>query len=532
MSKGVVRSLGSGRFLYWRALDADGAAGGLLICWDKRSLEIVDWEEGQYSLSCRFKNVEDGVVWVFTRVYGPFHQRGKRMLVGRDWGWLVDLPLQGRVFTWSGGLNNQSWARLGRFLVSPSWLDQFNGVIQRRLPCPVSDHFPLLLEGGGLRRALQQVDYWDRVESERRLSLEETELKEEAKESYKKWVLLEESHWRQLLREKWLKEGDKNTGFFHRMANAHRNNNSLDRVKIDGVWLLEEQEVREGIANAYQQMLSENLGLWPDGFTMAFWQSCWDFVKGEILEMFKEFHEQSSFLESLNNTFLVPIPKKGRAADLGDFRPIRMEVLDALIRRAVAGATSQGLLTKPLQFGMGWKRKWEETSTVETTIYIQRGRITLIRSTLASMPIYHMSLFRMPNGRQFVRIRAREARLKEASALEQSFAWDLLHALRVTNPLWRKTQSVEGRKNGKFRVKEAYRLVARSNDIVFPSDAFGWIQSNQGCILCLEATWGRVLTLDRLQKRMAGFLIVALCVVVKKKLCAVGLSRNCKGGLN
>ena len=60
------------KFLDWRALDADGAAGGLLICWDKRSLEIVDWEEGQYSLSCRFKNVEEGAVWVFTGVYGPF----------------------------------------------------------------------------------------------------------------------------------------------------------------------------------------------------------------------------------------------------------------------------------------------------------------------------------------------------------------------------------------------------------------------------------------------------------------------------
>ena len=57
-----MRSLGSERFLDWRALDADGAAGGLLICWDKRSLEILDWEEGQYSLSCRFKNVEDRVV--------------------------------------------------------------------------------------------------------------------------------------------------------------------------------------------------------------------------------------------------------------------------------------------------------------------------------------------------------------------------------------------------------------------------------------------------------------------------------------
>ena len=72
MSKGVVRSLGSGRFLDWRALDAEGAAGGILICWDKRSLDILDWEEGHFTLSCRFRNVDNGVVWVFTGVYGPF----------------------------------------------------------------------------------------------------------------------------------------------------------------------------------------------------------------------------------------------------------------------------------------------------------------------------------------------------------------------------------------------------------------------------------------------------------------------------
>ena len=65
---------------------------------------------------------------------------------------LVDLPLQGGSFTWSGGLNNQSWARLDRFLATPSWLDQYSRVSQRRLPRPTSDHFPVLLEGGGLRR--------------------------------------------------------------------------------------------------------------------------------------------------------------------------------------------------------------------------------------------------------------------------------------------------------------------------------------------------------------------------------------------
>ena len=65
---------------------------------------------------------------------------------------LVDFPLQGGEFTWSGGPNNQSWARLDRFLVSSSWLDHFNGVFQSRLPQPISDHFPVLLVGGGIRR--------------------------------------------------------------------------------------------------------------------------------------------------------------------------------------------------------------------------------------------------------------------------------------------------------------------------------------------------------------------------------------------
>ncbi|RVW29756.1 hypothetical protein CK203_089329 [Vitis vinifera] len=300
---------------------------------------------------------------------------------------LVNLPLQGGEFTWNGGQNNQTWARLDRFVVSPSWIDQFSGINQCRLPRPVSDHFPITLVGGGIRRgptpfrfeniwlkvegfkdlvhswwqgidvrgsasyklaikmkeikqklkvwnrevfgklecnksvALQQVEFWDRKENERIMTVEETELKKEAKENYRKWVIMEETHWRQLSREIWLKEGDRNTGFFHRMASAHRRNNSLERIKINGEWLLEEQEIREGIANAFKNLLSEDTG-WkadigrlqfdqisqqeaenlerpftkdeihvalmemngdkapsPDGFTMAFWQSCWTLLK-------------------------------------------------------------------------------------------------------------------------------------------------------------------------------------------------------------------------------------------------------------
>ena len=56
------------------------------------------------------------------------------------------------MFSWSGDRNNQSWARLDRFLVTQNWLDQFSGVVQSRLPRPTLDHFPILLKGGGLRQ--------------------------------------------------------------------------------------------------------------------------------------------------------------------------------------------------------------------------------------------------------------------------------------------------------------------------------------------------------------------------------------------
>ena len=42
------------------------------------------------------------------------------------------------------------------------------------------------------------------------------------------------------------------------MAAAHRRINYTDIIKINGVWLSEEKEVREGVANAYQHLLTEN----------------------------------------------------------------------------------------------------------------------------------------------------------------------------------------------------------------------------------------------------------------------------------
>jgi hypothetical protein len=47
-------------------------------------------------------------------------------------------------------------------------------------------------------------------------------------------LLCEEISWRLKSQAIWLKEGDKNTKFFHRVANSNRRNNFIDSLNVNG----------------------------------------------------------------------------------------------------------------------------------------------------------------------------------------------------------------------------------------------------------------------------------------------------------
>ena len=151
-----------------------------------------------------------------------------------------------------------------------------------------------------------------------RFLLEEERLElERVRGKLEKATLMEEIYWRQKSRVLCIREGDRNTKFFHHIANSHRRFNSIDRLMVDGDLSSDLEAIASAISHFYRQLYTENVAhrpllddvefsciseedtLWldrpfdedevfgvisnfkgdnapgPDGFSMAFFQSCW-----------------------------------------------------------------------------------------------------------------------------------------------------------------------------------------------------------------------------------------------------------------
>jgi exonuclease III len=476
ISNSLVRSLWRCPYADWCYLASSGASGGMLLMWDKRIVEKIDVFVGEYVLACSFRSVEEDFSWAYAGVYGPNLDAFRSSLwdelagliswwemswcIGGDFNvirfpmerssgvrlnssmlefsdfifeqGLMDLPLAGGLFTWSNNQENPIWSRLDRFLISPEWDAKFPGTLQKRLSRLCSDHFPILLDCGGIhwgpspfrfenmwlksegfvdrvrlwwasyhfqgspsyifsqklkalksdlkrwndqefgiveiRKAkfLEELLAFDRLEEDLGLSPEDKIRKGEVIRALEISILQEENSWRQKSRVHWLKEGDKCTKFFHRIANSNRRSNAMESLSINGSVSSDQQVIRNHVAHFYETLFSEpytwrprldNLAFdtldavessslelpfeenevfevikgmnrdkapGPDGFSLAFFQDCWDVIKLDLMGVFQDFHTHSKFVKSINATFLALIPKKAGTTDLKDFWPISL----------------------------------------------------------------------------------------------------------------------------------------------------------------------------------------------------------------
>ena len=89
------------------------------------------------------------------------------------------------------------------------------------------------------------------------LSLQDQTRRIQIKGEIANLVSLEEISWRKKSRILFVKEGDNNTRFFHRVANFDRRTNHIWGIEVDGVLYEDEEEVWSKVVHFYQNLYIE-----------------------------------------------------------------------------------------------------------------------------------------------------------------------------------------------------------------------------------------------------------------------------------
>jgi hypothetical protein len=81
------------------------------------------------------------------------------------------------------------------------------------------------------------------------------------------------------------------------------------------------REFEAKIKEALFQM-ERNKATGPDGFPVEFYQTCWEFVKEDVCELFGDFYGGSLDIKRLNYGIITLLPKIKDASRIQQFRPI------------------------------------------------------------------------------------------------------------------------------------------------------------------------------------------------------------------
>ncbi|RVW85463.1 hypothetical protein CK203_038981 [Vitis vinifera] len=104
------------------------------------------------------------------------------------------------------------------------------------------------------------------------------------------------------------------------MANTHNRRNWLSKVKVNGCWYTEENDLKDSVVGAFHNLYSEEGEWFPyiDGLSFMELDSneverlsfLFSEEEEEVLGFFRDLNEGGKFVKSLNATFLDLVPKK------------------------------------------------------------------------------------------------------------------------------------------------------------------------------------------------------------------------------
>ncbi|KAL9677471.1 hypothetical protein QQ045_005703 [Rhodiola kirilowii] len=359
---------------------------------------------------------------------------------------LVDLGCSGTPFTFSNKRkgDQEVRARLDRMVANEGWRATFPGAVVKHGFAYTSDHVPLILclkgdrkvqlhrvrrfeqmwlRHGGfkeevwriwssqtgeepletkLKHCMKELHQWNsltfgsvkRKVKELKEGIQDIRGRPRTEETSKieanmtteldEWLEREELWWRQRSRADWLRQGDRNTAFFHQKASQRRRRNQLDCIKSQTGEACETQsEIVSVITNYFHNIFlsqveitgerwSQELEIIPklvsdemnemliapftegevkralfqmhptkapglDGFPALFYQSNWDIVGQDVVREALDYLNSGVLNADLNETLIVLVPKVKKVDKVEDMRPISLcNVVMKIVTKALA----------------------------------------------------------------------------------------------------------------------------------------------------------------------------------------------------
>eukprot|EP00253_Pinus_taeda_P030389 PITA_30389 len=335
---------------------------------------------------------------------------------------LIDMPFGNGTFTWSNRRagKQQIASKLDRFLISDNVVHLGGDLLAAILPHIGSDHWPIALQwqrpGNPTRIPFHFEEFWLTHPTFKDMWNRETfgniftaqqELNKDLSALQQKIITeghteatleqernihskleerrkQEETYWRQKSRIRWLKDGERNTKFFHRTTVQRRMHNSIPFIQSqEGARIEDHEKIEAEFLNHFAQVhtepegdkrlaieritknvpkiiteehnelllhpilmqevddamsqLKEGKAPGPDGFTTTFFHTFWDLIKYEVWQIVEESRTLHWMLPSLNTTFIALIPKEEDSITPDKYRPIALcNVIYKVVSKVIA----------------------------------------------------------------------------------------------------------------------------------------------------------------------------------------------------
>lgn len=104
---------------------------------------------------------------------------------------------------------------------------------------------------------LKKLETIDMLAQGSRLSSDMVVERERIRKNYMLWLKMEEASWKQKFHMDWLKFGNSNTKFFHRMASLRKKKSIIFSLKIGGKIMSTQKGISEALASHFQKLFVE-----------------------------------------------------------------------------------------------------------------------------------------------------------------------------------------------------------------------------------------------------------------------------------